>query len=52
MEIIRCAGNLRPYPVPGPIDMIVGRLQQRAKCQIAAADGDFLEDAVIVPTAL
>src|ERR1700694_2325520 len=32
--------------------MIVGRLQQRAKRQITAADGDFLEDPVVVPAAL
>jgi len=51
VEIARRAENLRPDPLPGPIGMIVGRLQQRAQRQITASDGDFLEDPLIVPAA-
>jgi hypothetical protein len=51
VEIARRAENLRPDPLPRPIDMIVGRLQHRAKRQITASDGDFLEDPLIVPAA-
>ena len=52
MEIARRVENLRPDPLPRPIDMIMGGLQQRAKRQITASAGDFLEGPVIVPAAL
>src|SRR6266851_3191107 len=52
VEVAGRAENLRPDPLPGPIGMIVGRLQQRAQRQITASDGDFLEDPVIFPAAL